>query len=149
MRNVLLFWLITMGLTSFLFGCLSNQGESKAQGFDLRLDEIQKVIVLSPELLDSQTTITDRYEINQFVDEIKTEDWKLMSVPSDAVKGKKIKLYQEETINLGQTNEKQKELVEMAVITLYEDVPYIDFAIKNSTFSFKVPKKSAKFLSDY
>ena len=145
----MLFWLIAMGLTSFLFGCLADRGESKAQGFDLRLDEIQKVKVLSPELLDSQTTITDRYEINEFIDEIKTEDWKLMSIPSEAVKGKKIKLYQEETINLGQTNEKQKELVGMAVITVYEDVPYIDFSIKNNTFSFKVPKESAEFLSNY
>lgn len=58
-------------------------------------------------------------------------------------------MYQEETLKLNESSEGHKELVEMATITRYENVPYIDFSIKNNTFSFKVSKNAAEFLADY
>src|SRR5699024_4953415 len=105
--------------------------------------------VLSPVTNHSTITITDTHEIKEFVEMIKVDDWNIEAVPSEAIKGKKFKLYQEETIHFDESSDEQKRLVEIARIILYEDEPYIDVSIKNNTFSCKLPKDVAEFLSEY
>lgn len=149
MRKAVMFCLVVLSVTTLLFGCLAGERKSKAQSFEIGLEKVQKIEILSPVTNHSTITITDNHEINQFVEMIKVDDWNLEAVPSEAIKGKKFKLYQEETIHFDESSEEQKRLVEMATIILYEDEPYIDFSIKNNTFSFKLPKDVAEFLSEY
>jgi len=148
-RKAVMFCLVVVSVASLLFGCLADERKSKAQSFEIGLEKVQKIEVLSPVTNHSTITITDTHKISEFVEMTKVDDWNLEAVPSEAIKGKKFKLYQEETIQFDESSEEEKRLVEMATIILYEDGPYIDFSIKNNTFSFKLPKDVAEFLSEY
>ncbi|MBA4538561.1 hypothetical protein H1Z61_15850 [Bacillus aquiflavi] len=58
-------------------------------------------------------------------------------------------MYQEDTITISELGKNNNKLNEIADITVYENIPYIEFHMKNYTFSFKVPKEVTKYLSEY
>lgn len=102
--------------------------------------------VESPELI--LKTIDNKDDINVFVNKLKIDKWGIVDIPSNATKRNIYKLYQEGTVKLGESNTNEKELKQIASIITYKDSPYIKFRTKKLSFSFKVPKDVAEYLSN-
>lgn len=93
-------------------------------------------------------TITDNEGIEEFVQALQINKWKLEKAPSNSSIEKRFILFNSETKKLGRSNDKEKELKEVAKIMVFQDVPYIDFQIKKQTFSFKVPKEVSDYMNN-
>ncbi len=105
----------------------------------------KKIEVISPDGSDI-TTISDANDINNFIDALKLDEWALEDIPSETTKGKTFKIYQKDTVKLGESENQNDNLNEVATMTTYKDVPYVKIIMKSLSFNFKVPKDVAEYL---
>jgi len=142
LKRVKLTYLFAICISIFLIGCSSDKKE------DFGLEKAQSIEVLSVENPDSVLNIIDnRDDINDFVNKLQVQQWSNEDVPLNATKSKIYKMYQEDTIKLGENKTNEKELKQIATITTYKDSPYINFKTNKLNFNFKVPKDVAEYLS--
>ncbi|MBT2616305.1 MULTISPECIES: hypothetical protein [unclassified Bacillus (in: firmicutes)] len=130
----------------FIFGC-SN--ETKDLKEDPGLDKSQKIEVSSeenPELVLS--VIDNQDEVNEFVNTLEINKWRIVDTPSTSTKEYIYKMYQEDTVKLGEPNTDEKGLKQFAAIITYKDSPYIELRTKILDLYFKVPKDVAEYLSN-
>lgn len=130
----------------FLFGC-SN--EKKDLQEDPGLNKSQKIEVSSeenPELVLS--VIDNQDEVNEFVNTLEVDKWRIVDTPSTSTKEYIYKMYQEDTVKLGEPNTDKKELKQIATIITYKDSPYIELRTKKLHLNFKVPKDVVEYLSN-
>ena len=59
------------------------------------------------------------------------DDWNPVDLPSEAIKGKKFKVYRKDAAKLSWSKKQKDNLKEVATMTTYEDVPYIKFSLKS------------------
>ena len=141
MKKIYLTAIFLLSLSIFLIGC-SEEKE------DLGLEKAQKVEVVSAESPESVLAVLDtKKELEGFIDNLKVEEWSNEDLPSDVAESRTFKLYQEDTVKLGEDPEADKELKQLATITTYKETPYITFQMKKLNFHFKVPKDVAEYLS--
>ena len=141
MKRVNLIVIFALSISILLIGC-SDKKE------DFGLEKVQNIEVLSVKNLDSVLSIIDNNEdINDFVNKLQVQKWSNEDIPSNATESKIFKLYQEDTVKLGENNSNEKELKQIATITTYKDSPYINFKTNKLNISFKVPKDVEEFLS--
>lgn len=145
MRKYFMLFLFVIGTLLLLAGC--NKDDKDAKEWNDILGKSQLIKVLSPGESDI-TTIKDNKQIEDFIDKLKIDKWKLEDIPADAKKERKYVMYQKDTIQLGETGKNNTELNEAGHIVKYKDTPYIDLKIKNINISFKVPDDVANYLSD-
>jgi len=131
-----------------LFGCSSKEKEMK-EDVNLGFDQAKKVEVSSvthPDVV--LNTIDKQQDINTFINKLKVDKWNVAEIPSDAKKENVYKMYQEGTVKLGESSNKgKKELKQVATITTYKGIPYIDVEIKNLNLKLKVPNDVSEYLS--
>ncbi|WP_085521833.1 hypothetical protein [Tuberibacillus sp. Marseille-P3662] len=149
MKKIFMLFLFVTSISFLLVSCKVGDNKSDDKNWTASLDKAQKIEVLSPKGSEPITTMTNDQEIKKFVKALKLDKWKMKDVPSKAIKGEKYKMYQENTVKLGESGKGKNELNKIAGMTTYKDTPYIDFNIKNNTFSFKVPEEVAEYLSKY
>ncbi|MEC0484850.1 hypothetical protein [Bacillus glycinifermentans] len=145
-KKVFLSFLFVICISILLAGC--NGGDKKSDWAD-GLEKTQKIEVISPGESEPASNITDQQDIADFVQALKLDEWEVTEVPSNAVKGKEFKMYQEETDTISDSNKDKKDLKEIGNITTYSNASYIDFNLKNVKFSFKIPEDAFKYLSEY
>ncbi|QLK07299.1 lipoprotein, putative [Priestia megaterium] len=116
---------------------------------DLGFDQAKKVGISSvnhPEIV--LDTIDKKQDINTFINKLKVDKWNVADLPADAKKENVYKMYQEGTVKLGEASNKgKKELKQVATITTYKGIPYIDVEIKNLNLNLKVPNDVSEYLS--
>ncbi|GGB40473.1 hypothetical protein F3157_16965 [Virgibacillus dakarensis] len=56
-------------------------------------------------------------------------------------------MYQKDTVKLGESEKQKDNLNEVAAMTTYKDLPYIEFSVKSYSFNFKVPEEVAEYLN--
>src|SRR5690242_7336631 len=131
-----------------LFGCSSKEKEMK-EDVNLGFDQAKKVEVSSvthPDVV--LNTIDKQQDINTFINKLKVDKWNVADPPADAKKENVYKMYQEGTVKLGETSNKgKKELKQVATITTYKGIPYIDVQSKNLNLKLKVPNDVSEYLS--
>ncbi|MFJ7941753.1 hypothetical protein ACIQYG_25305 [Peribacillus sp. NPDC096622] len=138
--------MIFIFVSVLLFGCSNEKKDLKE---DPGLYKSQKIEVSSeenPELVLS--VIDNQDEVNEFVNTLKIDKWLIADTPSDSTEGYIYKMYQEDTVKLGEPNTDKKELKQIATIITYKDSPYIELRTKKLHLNFKVPKDVAEYLSN-
>jgi len=140
-------FLIAICVLIFFVGCNSKNNKSDSENWADSLENVQKIEVISPEE-NPILTISDKQEVEDFVNALKIDKWEMKDVPSDAIKGKQFDLYQQKTIKFGESSKDKKELKHVASITTYNK-PYLDFNLDDVKFSFKIPKEVFEYLSEY
>ncbi|MGJ7913753.1 hypothetical protein [Neobacillus sp. LXY-1] len=145
MKKVYLTVIFVLSISILLIGC-SKEQENKKEDFGL--EKVQKIEMLSVENPESVLSIIDnKDDITDFVNKLKIQKWSNEDIPSNATKSSIYKMYQEDTVKLGENNKNEKDLKQIATITTYKESPYIKFETKKLIFSFKVPKDVAEYLS--
>ncbi|MED3712454.1 hypothetical protein P4502_25090 [Peribacillus frigoritolerans] len=130
----------------FLFGCSNEKKDLKENP---GLDKSEKIEVSSeenPELVLS--VIDNQDEVNEFVNTLEINKWRIVDTPSTSTKEYIYKMYQEDTVKLGEPNTDEKGLKQIATIITYKDSPYIELRTKKLQLNFKVPKDVAEYLSN-
>ncbi|MCK2020350.1 hypothetical protein [Peribacillus frigoritolerans] len=130
----------------FLFGCSNEKKDLKENP---GLDKSEKIEVSSeenPELVLS--VIDNQDEVNEFVNTLEINKWRIVDTPSTSTKEYIYKMYQEDTVKLGEPNTDEKGLKQIATIITYKDSPYIELRTKKLDLYFKVPKDVAEYLSN-
>ncbi|MDO7484869.1 hypothetical protein Q5O89_00830 [Peribacillus frigoritolerans] len=138
--------MIFIFVSVLLFGCSNEKKDLKE---DPGLYKSQKIEVSSeenPELVLS--VIDNQDEVNEFVNTLKINKWLIADTPSNSTEGYIYKMYQEDTVKLGEPNTDKKELKQIATIITYKDSPYIELRTKKLHLNFKVPKDVAEYLSN-
>jgi hypothetical protein len=148
MKKVYIGVIVALSISILLFGCSSKEKEMK-ENVDLGFDQAKKVKVSSvnhPEIV--LNTIDKKQDIHTFINKLKVDKWNVADLPADAKKENVYYMYQEETVKLGEVSNKgKKELKQVATITTYKGIPYIDVEIKNVNLNLKVPNDVSKYLS--
>jgi hypothetical protein len=148
MKKVYIGVIVALSISILLFGCSSKEKEMK-ENVDLGFDQAKKVKVSSvnhPEIV--LNTIDKKQDIHTFINKLKVDKWNVADLPADAKKENVYKMYQEETVKLGEVSNKgKKELKQVATITTYKGIPYIDVEIKNLNLKLKVPNDVSEYLS--
>ncbi|USL45575.1 hypothetical protein [Priestia megaterium] len=148
MKKVYIGVIVALSISILLFGCSSKEKEMK-EDVDLGFDQAKKVEVSSvnhPEIV--LDTIDKKQDINTFINKLKVDKWNVADLPADAKKENVYKMYQEGTVKLGEASNKgKKELKQVATITTYKGIPYIDVEIKNLNLKLKVPNDVSEYLS--
>jgi hypothetical protein len=148
MKKVYIGVIVALSISILLFGCSSTEKEMK-EDVDLGFDQAKKVEVSSvnhPEIV--LDTIDKKQDINAFINKLKVDKWNVADLPADAKKDNVYKMYQEETVKLEEVSNKgKKELKQVATITTYKGIPYIDVEIKNLNLKLKVPNDVSEYLS--
>ncbi|MGG4197996.1 hypothetical protein [Peribacillus frigoritolerans] len=130
----------------FLFGCSNEKKDLKENP---GLDKSEKIEVSSeenPELVLS--VIDNQDEVNEFVNTLEINKWRIVDTPSTSTKEYIYKMYQEDTVKRGEPNTDEKGLKQIATIITYKDSPYIELSTKIMHLYFKVPKDVAEYLSN-
>lgn len=138
--------MIFIFVSVLLFGCSNEKKDLKE---DPGLDKSQKIEVSSkenPELVLS--VIDNQEEVSEFVNTLKINKWRIVDTPSTSTKKYIYKMYQEDTVKLGEPNTDEKELKQIATIITYKDSPYIELRTKKLHLNFIVPKDVAEYLSN-
>ncbi|WP_411739084.1 hypothetical protein [Peribacillus sp. S4] len=136
--------MIFIFVSVLLFGCSNEKKDLKG---DPGLDKSEKIEVSSeenPELVLS--VIDNQDEVNEFVNTLEINKWRIVDTPS--TKEYIYKMYQEDTVKLGEPNTDEKGLKQIATIITYKDSPYIELRTKKLHLYFKVPKDVAEYLSN-
>ncbi|KQU25052.1 MULTISPECIES: hypothetical protein [Priestia] len=148
MKKVYIGVIVALSISILLFGCSSKEKEMK-EDLDLGFDQAKKVGISSvnhPEIV--LDTIDKKQDINTFINKLKVDKWNVADLPADAKKENVYKMYQEGTVKLGEASNKgKKELKQVATITTYKGIPYIDVEIKNLNLNLKVPNDVSEYLS--
>ncbi|AZV62594.1 hypothetical protein [Peribacillus frigoritolerans] len=138
--------MILIFVSVLLFGCSNEKKDLKE---DPGLDKSEKIEVSSeenPELVLS--VIDNQDEVNEFVNTLEINKWRIVDTPSTSTKEYIYKMYQEDTVKLGEPNTDEKGLKQIATIITYKDSPYIELRTKKLHLYFKVPKDVAEYLSN-
>lgn len=145
MKKGMMMFLLVVCVPVLLMGCGAGKKNDDSSVGD-SFDKAQKIEVISADGSDI-TTISDDNDVKEFVDALKIEQWDLEDIPSEATKGKSFKIYQKDTVKLGESEEQNDNLNEVATMTTYKDVPYVKITMKSLSFHFKVPKDVAEYLN--
>ncbi|MFE0565866.1 hypothetical protein ACFW1D_25665 [Priestia megaterium] len=148
MKKVYIGVIAALSISILLFGCSSKEKEMK-EDVNLGFDQAKKVEVSSvnhPDVVVN--TIDKQQDINTFINKLKVDKWNASEIPADAKKENVYKMYQEGTVKLGESSNKgKKDLKQVAAVTTYKGIPYIDVEIKNLNLQLKVPNDVSEYLS--
>ena len=90
-------------------------------------------------------TLNTDEAIEDFINKLALENWKIESLPSDTQAERKFILNQSETIKLGQDKD-DLTLSPGAELISYGDAPYVTLDIKGFQLTFAVPQTTADYL---
>ncbi|MFP3668733.1 hypothetical protein SB717_26700 [Priestia sp. SIMBA_032] len=148
MKKVYIEVIAALSISILLFGCSSNEKDMKEE-LNLGFDQSKKVEVSSvnhPDVVVN--TIDKQQDINTFINKLKVDKWDAAEIPADAKKENVYKMYQEGTVKLGESsNKNEKELQQVAIVTTYKGIPYVSVEIKKLNLSLKVPNDVSEYLS--
>ncbi|MCK1985668.1 MULTISPECIES: hypothetical protein [Peribacillus] len=137
--------LICIFVSVLFFGCSNEKKDLKE---DPGLDKTQKIEVSSEENPDLVLSVIDNQdEVSEFVNTLEIDKWRIADAPSTSTREYIYKMYQEDTVKLGESKTDKKELEQIATIITYKDSPYIELRTKKLHLNFKVPKDVAEYLS--
>lgn len=146
MKKVNFTFIFVLSISIILLGCSKEEENTKE---DLGLEKVKKIEILSVEHPESVLGILDNKDaINDFVNKLMIHKWSIEDIPSGSTKSSVYNMYQEDTVQLGENNTKEKELRQVATITTYKDISYINFQTEKLNFSFKIPKDAAEYLAN-
>lgn len=94
------------------------------------------------------SVIDNQDEVNEFVNTLEINKWRIVDTPSTSTKEYIYKMYQEDTVKLGEPNTDEEGLKQIATIITYKDSPYIELRTKKLHLYFKIPKDVAEYLSN-
>ena|SRR5699024_7983279 len=144
MRKGIMF-LFVISLSVLIVGCGTvKEKEDKSVGDSFK--NTNKIEVMTPDNSDVMT-ISDDNDIKEFVDAIKIDKWDSGDIPSAATEDKTFKMHQKDTVKLGDSENQDEDLREVATMTTYRDASYIKFDVKGFSFDFKVPKEVSEYLN--
>ncbi|GAB1774231.1 hypothetical protein [Priestia megaterium] len=148
MKKVYIGIIAALSVSILLFGCSSKEKEMK-DDVNLGFDQAKKIEVSSTNHPDVVlNTIDKQQDINTFINKLKMDKWNVAEIPADAKKENVYKMYQEGTVKLGESSNKgKKDLKQVATVTTYKGIPYIDVEIKNLNLKLKVPNDVSEYLS--
>lgn len=133
----------TLILAVFILACLvtactNEKDESHAQG-------IEVIDVASGE---TKSVLTTDQEIDEFVDTVLIDGWKIENRPDNAVAETEFVLNVQETIKLGEGKD-DVSLTTGATLTTYKDIDYVTVDVKGFHLDLKVTAQAAEYLHSF
>lgn len=125
-------------LVCFVTGCSNEKDESSSQGIE----------VIDVATGETKSVLTTDQEIDEFVDALLVDGWKMESRPNDAVAETKFVLNVQETIKLGESKD-DISLTAGVTLTTYKDIDYITLDVKGFDLDFKLPSQTAEYLRSF
>ncbi|SDY35357.1 hypothetical protein [Thermoactinomyces sp. DSM 45892] len=142
MKKAFSLFMFVSSIVTLLCGCTNSD-------HDLGIEKTQKVEVSSAENPNSILKIfNEQDEVTEFVNRMKVDQWKISDVSPNLDANKVYKLYQADTITLGESNNRERKLNQTAEIVTYKKSPYITFRTNHLSFDFKIPKDVEEYLSN-
>ncbi|MCM3796836.1 hypothetical protein M3690_26525 [Priestia megaterium] len=141
--------IVILSMSTFLFGCSQKEKDMK-NNLDIGIDQAQRIEVTSVKDPNSVLAVIDKKEdVNTFIKKLRVNKWNTAEIPSNANKKDIYKLYQKETIKLGdKSNKGEQKLQKVGTITTYKNSSYVSFQTKGLNFNLKVPQDVAEYLSN-
>lgn len=148
MKKGLMMFLIVVSVSTVLVGCSigkKNNDNSHIGNFE----KTQKIEIISSDDSEKITTISDKKDIDNFVEALKVDDWDwdLVNIPSEAIEGKIFKIYGKDVGKFSWSEKNKDKFIEVATMTTYKDVPYIKLSLKSFSFITKVPEEVHEYLN--
>lgn len=141
-----IFLILAAILTLLLSGCQTNRG-TDISAYSDTIAKAQEITVVSADTSEILEMITSKNEIENFVQSLDSDKWKLKALPDNTTKIGSFNLSQEETIKYGQTDTNGT-LHKVATITLYDN-SYISIEISGVEMTFAVSENTADYLKGY
>src|SRR5699024_11554912 len=86
-------------------------------------------------------------DIKDFVNALKIDELDTEDNPKNATEDKTFKMYKKDTVKLGDSENQDDDLSEVATMTTYKEAPNVKFNVKGFSFDFKVPKEVSGYLN--
>jgi hypothetical protein len=145
MKKGMMMFLFVVSVSVLLVGCGADK-KSDGSNVGDSFEKTQKIEVIPTDGSDV-TTISDDNDIKEFVDALKIDQWDSEDNSSGATEDKTFKMYQKDTVKLGESEKQNDDLNEVATMTTYKDVPNVKFNVEGFSLNFKIPKDVAKYLN--
>lgn len=134
MKKFILIMLSIIALMTLLSSCglkdnLSESKEFKSDEF-IQMIKSDKIQIKSTDNSSIISTVTDQKYIDQFVKDLKIQQWEMSSLPENS------EVQYEYVLNNGN-----------ASIITFKDIPYVQLKVKRFNFTFKVPEDVSKYLN--
>ncbi|GIN96602.1 hypothetical protein J6TS1_24720 [Siminovitchia terrae] len=112
----------------------------KAQRIEVRSDSDDNDSVLR--------SITDKADIEIFIEQLKMNEWEYApALPEEAKKKYEYIILQEDTTKLGEKEDKDASLHEAARIISYENSPYVTLKVALIKITMKIPDEAAEYIN--
>ena len=135
--------LLAVGSTLILTGCSSGKSEKGALD---GLQDIQKID--QTENGEIIQTVSDADEINSFSKGLEVEQWKPAGEQKeDQGAGRTYIFYRTDTVKFREKQAVEKDLKEVARVTLYKEKPYVRLTYAGVEMAFEVPMEVYKRLN--
>jgi len=144
LKKGMIAFLLIISTSLLLIGCGTGQQNDSISVGD-SFEDTQMIEVVASDGSDL-ITISGDNEIKAFIEALEIDEWDSEEIPSEVNRSKTFKMYQKDTVKLGESKGKNDELSEIATMTTYEDVPNVKFNVKNFSFDVKVPEDVAEYL---
>lgn len=109
------------------------------------MEKAQKITVKDAESLEEIADITGSTEIDEFVENLEMESWRLKDVPEDAEPDREYDFSQQKTLKAGET-ERGEELYPVCSLITYKDMLYMTISAGGISLDFEVPQSVQDYL---
>ncbi|GIN20589.1 hypothetical protein J1TS3_17230 [Siminovitchia fordii] len=161
MRILTRYFLLFILVVSALVGCnTSNSSEAKdtvnreknqESGMQENIKDIAKAQKVEVHSADNGTvlkTMSEKADIEEFIESLKLDGWEYASdLPKDAEKQYEYVFSIEDTTKLGERKEKKPSLHEVARLITFKDIPYVTLKVSLIKIDMKVPDDVAEQLN--
>lgn len=115
------------------------------KNFDVdTLSKAQKIVVTDA-AGNEKAVLTEKADIDAFVDAVNAGGWKFAELPEGLTKAGGFTLWQEETIT-ALIGEKEAKVNEICTFRVYENGDYLTIETSLMDFSFSIPESTAAYL---
>jgi hypothetical protein len=133
-------------LLLLLWGCRADPS-ADISAYQEEIGKAQEILVMAPDTGETLKTITEKEDIDAFVEALKLEQWTLQAIPKEAEKIGAFRLSQETTVHFGQTSAGQT-MQEICTLTLYSG-SRVDLEFLGIHLNFSIGLDPGEYLTSY
>ncbi|MCR2031995.1 hypothetical protein [Anaerofustis stercorihominis] len=140
---ILLSVLLLIGFT----GCgFSVNNDFNIEDYDDTINNSDRIdVIVDNKRVDM---ISGHNNMEDFINAIKLDEWKIKELPDDAKKNAEFVMYKNKTKKAGSKDNSTK-FIQVAKIITYKDINYVTLSIAKMEFDFKIPDDVSDYLNTF
>lgn len=146
MKKIFVILLSVLLLTGFA-GCGFNVNNGfNIDDYDDTINNSDRIdVIIDDKRVDM---ISGHNNIEDFVNAVKLDEWKIKELPKDAKKDAEFVIYKNKTKKEGSKDNSTK-FIQVAKIITYKDINYVTLSIAKMEFNFKIPDDVSDYLNTF